>query len=224
MPKLRKYGTCFFEQYAQIELSSLLGSEFDDLLGRDRPDLQSKEKGRLGIEVTRAMEESRKAATQLLKDVSGIAPAAERREMEQIVESGYAYGLRDGKYVGVKELEYWTLALPLRKILVSKIAKVGSGFYGHFEKMGLFVFCKDNLTEADAAKTCRFVLRQQRDQELRYNRLYLADIDELFVCNLDEGLSFDARVLTIPVSQAQRQSFFLQAVRRQLDGRTPMSR
>ena len=115
-------------------------------------------------------------------------------------------------------MEYWTLALPLRKILESKIAKVGSGFYGHFEKMGLFVFCKDNLTETDAAKTCRYVLRLQREQELRYNRLYLADIDELFVCNLDEGLSSDARVLTIPVSQAQRQTFFLQAVRRQLEG------
>ena len=122
----------------------------------------------------------------------------------------------DADVEGIQEL-YDALALPLRKILVSKIAKVGSGFYGHFEKMGLFVFCKDNLTEADAAKTCRFVLRQQRELEIRYNRLYLADIDELFVCNLDDGLSFDARLLTIPVSQTQRQSFYLQAVRRQLE-------
>ena len=34
----RKFGTCFFEQYAQILLSALLGSEFDDLVNRGRPD------------------------------------------------------------------------------------------------------------------------------------------------------------------------------------------
>ena len=57
----RKFGTCFFEQYAQISLSALLGSEFDCLVNRDRPDLQSKDGHSLGIEVTRAMEESKNA-------------------------------------------------------------------------------------------------------------------------------------------------------------------
>ena len=37
----RKYGTCFFEQYAQISLAALLGPEYDRLVNRDRPDLQS---------------------------------------------------------------------------------------------------------------------------------------------------------------------------------------
>ena len=64
----RKYGTCFFEQYAQISLSALLGSEFDCLVNRDRPDLQSADDHSIGIEVTRAMEESKKAEQELLKD------------------------------------------------------------------------------------------------------------------------------------------------------------
>ncbi|MCR4860073.1 MAG: hypothetical protein K5910_05355 [Bacteroidales bacterium] len=217
MSKFRKYGTCFFEKYAQIELSTLLGREYDDLVDRDRPDLQSPDSLRLGIEVTRAMEESRKAATQLLKGVSGIAPVAERKEMERIMETGYAYGLNDGRYVGAKELEYWSLALPLRKILKSKVAKMGNGFYGDFTQSGLFVFCKDNLSEEEAARTCQYVLHLQREQEKRYNRLYLADIDELFVCNLDDGLSFDSRLTALPVTQAQRQSFYLEAVRQQLE-------
>lgn len=57
---IRKYGNCFFEQYAQISLSALLGSEFDCLVNLDRPDLQSDGTGAIGIEVTRAMEKSRR--------------------------------------------------------------------------------------------------------------------------------------------------------------------
>ena len=83
--------------------------------------------------------------------------------------------------------------------------------------MGLFVFSKDNLNEEQAAQTCRYMMQLQADQEIRYNRLYLADINDFFVCNLDDGLSFDARLLCIPVSQDQRQDFFLRAVQAQLD-------
>ena len=104
-------------------------------------------------------------------------------------------------------------------ILQSKVSKAGNGFYGRFDKMGLFVFCKDDLDEAQAAQTCRYVMQLQRNQEIRYNRLYLADIDQFFVCNLDEGLSFDARLLTIPVTQDQRQEMFLQAIRAQFERR-----
>ncbi len=217
MSKLRKYGTCFFEEYARIELSALLGREFEDLVVRDRPDLQSVSGNRLGIEVTRAMEESKSVAQQLLKEVAGIVPAAERRDLKQITETGYAYGLRDGRYVGVRELAYWQLALPLRNILQSKVAKVGNGFYGRYDKAGLFVFSKDDMTEEQVARTCRYMMELQAEQEFRYNRLYLADIDQFFVCNLDEGLSFDARLFVIPVSQAQRQDFYLQAVHAQLE-------
>lgn len=216
MAALRKYGTCFFEEYARIELSALLGREFEDLLDRDRPDLQSPDGRRLGIEVTRAMEQSKTAAQQLLKEVSGIFPAAERRELEEIVRTGYAYGLRNGEYIGARELGYWQLAHPLRNILKSKVGKAGSGFYGQYDKMGLFVFSKDNLNEEQAAQTCRYMMQLQADQEIRYNRLYLADINELFVCNLDDGLSFDARLVIIPVSREQRRDFYLRAVDAQI--------
>ena len=73
----RPFGTCFFEQYAQITLSTLLGSEFRSLVGRDRPDLQSADGHTLGIEVTRAMEQSKDAAAALMADISGITPDPE---------------------------------------------------------------------------------------------------------------------------------------------------
>ena len=78
---MTEFGTCFFEQYAQISLSALLGSEFDSLVNKDRPDLQSPDGKSIGIEVTRAMEESKSAQMALLKDVAGLTKGECRRTL-----------------------------------------------------------------------------------------------------------------------------------------------
>ena len=211
----RKFDTCFFEQYAQISLSALLGSEFDGLVNLDRPDLQTPDGKTIGIEVTRAMEESKSAEQALLKDLAGITVGDYDGEIDNILEYGYAFGLHCGKYIGVRELPYWKMALPMRRILESKVNKVGSGFYGHFAKMGLFVFSKDNLGEADALKTMNYTLSLQKYLDNRYNRLYLADVDDLFVCNLDDGITPSSRLIRYRISQEQRKSFYMEAIKRQ---------
>ena len=211
----RQFGTCFFESYAQISLSALLGHEFDCLVNIDRLDLQSNDGHSIGIEVTRAMEESKTAEDALLKDISGITPAPKDDDLEQILESGYAYGLHEGKYIGVKELSYWSMALPLRRILESKVSKVGNGFYGRFDKMGLYVFNRENLKKVDAEKAMNYTISLQRYLDIRYDRLYLADINDLFVCNLADGLKDDSRLVRYPISQDNRKAFFVEALRRQ---------
>ena len=210
-----KFDTCFFEQYAQISLSALLGSEFYGLVNLDRPDLQTPDGKTIGIEVTRAMEESKSAEQALLKDLAGITVGDYDGEIDNILEYGYAFGLHCGKYIGVRELPYWKMALPMRRILESKVNKVGSGFYGHFAKMGLFVFSKDNLGEADALKTMNYTLSLQKYLDNRYNRLYLADVDDLFVCNLDDGITPSSRLIRYRISQEQRKSFYMEAIKRQ---------
>lgn len=55
----RKFDTCFFEQYAQISLTALLGSEFKCLVNHT-----------IGIEVTRAMEESKSARAREAKSTT----------------------------------------------------------------------------------------------------------------------------------------------------------
>jgi hypothetical protein len=211
----REFGTCFFEQYAQITLSTLLGSEFDCLVNRDRPDLQSATGRSLGIEVTRAMEQSRKAEEELLKDVAGLTPGSDDEDIDHILEYGYAYGLKRGRYIGMKEYTYWSMALPLRRILESKVSKVGNGFYGHFDKMGLYVFCRENLGTSEATKAMNYTISLQKSLEIKYNRLYLADVDDLFVCNLDDGISPGYRLIRYPISREERQSFYKEAVLRQ---------
>ena len=211
----RPFGTCFFESYAQISLSALLGSEFDCLVNRDRPDLQSRDDHSIGIEVTRAMEESKKAEEALLRDIAGITPAPRGEEIDQILEYGYAYGLQEGRYIGVKELSYWSMALPLRRILESKVSKVGNGFYGRYEKMGLFVFCREDMKESEAVKALNYTIQLQKYLDIRYNRLYLADVNDLFVCNLDDGLKESFRIVRYPITQGQRKVFFSEAIKRQ---------
>ena len=210
----QKYDTCFFETYAQIELSEVLGHEFDSLVNLDRPDLQTPESHVLGIEVTRAMEESKAAGLALLQDIAGLTrvPAD---DYDNILESGYSFGLRTGKYVGVNELRYWQMALPMRRILESKVNKVGNGFYGRFERMGLFVFSKDNLGEADAVKAMNYTIGLQKFQDIRYDRLFIADVDDLFVCNLDDGLKASSRLARYRLTQDQRRAFYLETLRRQ---------
>ena len=211
----RTFGTCFFEQYAQVSLSALLGSGFDALVNRDRPDLQSPDGKSIGIEVTRAMEENKAAEQALLKDLAGISTGSHTDDYDRILENGYGFGLEGGKYIGKKEFFYWSMALPLRRILESKVAKVGNGFYGRFDEMGLFVFSRENLGMAEAVKAMNYTLSLQKHQDIRYNRLYLADVDDLFVCNLDDGLKDDSRLVRYRVSQQQRQDFYREAIDRQ---------
>ena len=147
---VREHGTCFFELYAQIVLSTFLGREYDDLVNRDRPDLQSPDGRSVGIEVTRAMEESKSAGLAMLMDVAGMTRGEDADDLAQVLENGYSFGLWEGRYVGANELPYWSMALPMRRILESKVGKVSDGFYGRFDRMGLFVFSKDDLGAADA--------------------------------------------------------------------------
>lgn len=186
----RKFDTCFFERYAQITLETVLGEAYAGLVNEDRPDLQMPDKS-LGIEVTRAMEPRKEEAMNMLKEMAGLDVPHEdriseddREEMKHIAESGYGYGLQNGRYVGHLEYEYWSLALPLRRIIESKIGKVGSGFYGDFKEFGLYIFCKDDLSEEEVIMTMEYASELQRHLDVKYSKMYLSLIDKLYVCDL----------------------------------------
>lgn len=182
----RKFDTCFFERYAQVSLETILGKEYAALVNEDRPDLQMPD-GSLGIEVTRAMEPRKDAAMSMLSEMAGLPVREEdREEMDRIISSGYGYGLQDGRYIGHLEYEYWALAHPLRRIIESKVSKVGSGFYGEFDEFGLYIFCKDNLTEEEVILTMEYTSDLQRHLDVRYSKMYLSLIDRLYVCDLNQ--------------------------------------
>lgn len=182
----RKFDTCFFERYAQLSLESLLGRKYEDLVNEDRPDLQMPDMS-LGIEVTRAMEPRKNVANDMLKEMAGFElEGDDKEEMDQIIKSGYGYGLQDGKYIGHLEYDYWRLAQPLKRIIESKVGKVASGFYGDFKEYGLYIFCKDQLSEEEVILTMEYTSDLQRNLDIRYSTMYLSLIDRLYVCSLTD--------------------------------------
>lgn len=227
---MRKFDTCFFERYAQITLEAVLGEDYAGLVNEDRPDLQMPDKS-LGIEVTRAMEPRKEAALTMLKEMAGFPAGlpgrrspdtadsnrisdSDREEMKQIVNSGYGYGLQGGRYVGHLEYEYWSLALPLRRIIESKIAKVGSGFYGDFDEFGLYIFCKDDLTEEDVIMTMEYASELQRNLDIKYSKMYLSQIDRLYVCDLASVNRTDHKTTctSYDISREMCREFFVKAL------------
>lgn len=218
---MRKFDTCFFERYAQISLENLVDKNFAALLNEDRPDLQMEDKS-IGIEVTRAMESSKEVAQAMLKEMAGIELAEENNpdhpdeDLEKIKSSGYGYGLHEGKYIGHLEYEYWALAQPLKRIIASKVEKVGSGFYGDFKEFALYIFCKDQLDTYDIESTVAYILELQNNLDIRYSTLYLSEIDKLHICTLTNAsspiLEIQDLITTKEITQGQRRAFFFSAL------------
>ena len=211
---MRKFDTCFFERYARITLETILGEEFGALVNEDRPDLQMPDKS-LGIEVTRAMEPHKDVAQEMLKEMAGLPVKDEdREEVNQIISSGYGYGLQDGRYVGHLEYEYWALAQPLRRIIENKVSKVGSGFYGTFDQYGLYIFCKDNLSEEEVILTMEYTSDLQRHLDIRYSTMYLSLINKLYVCDLTQvdRLHHPTKSTSYDISRKMCKEFFIKSL------------
>lgn len=193
---------------------TLLGQEYAALINEDRPDLQMEDMS-LGIEVTRAMEPRKDVAREMLKEMAGLeVQESDREEMGEILRSGYGYGLQDGKYIGHLEYEYWALALPLRRIIASKIEKVGSGFYGDFKEFGLYIFCKDDLSHDEVILTMEYASDLQRHLDVKYSKMYLSLIDRLYVCDLTQVDRLDHKTTCTShdISRRMCKEFFLQAL------------
>ena len=205
---MSRFDTCFFERYARVSLEKLLDEGFAALLNKDRPDLQSADGRSIGIEVTRAMPESKEAADTMLKEMAGIRPVksagVESEDLDSMLASGYGYGLDDGQYVGSREYDYWSLSLPMRRIIENKVSKAGNGFYGEFESLALYVFSKDALSDSEVADIMDFTMNLQSENKIRYDFLYLSEINNLNVCDLRS-----AQMVCHPISRVQRRDFFL---------------
>lgn len=205
---MSRFDTCFFERYARVSLEKLLDEGFAALLNKDRPDLQSADGRSIGIEVTRAMPETKEAADTMLKEMAGIRPVksagVESGDLDSMLASGYGYGLDDGQYVGSREYDYWSLALPMRRIIENKVSKAGNGFYGEFESLALYVFSKDALSDSEVADIMDFTMNLQSENKIRYDFLYLSEINNLNVCDLRS-----AKMVCHPISRVQRRDFFL---------------
>ena len=203
-----KFDTCFFERYAMVSLATLLGEHYAHLVNRDRPDLQDEEQS-IGIEVTRAIRENKNVANALVNEMAGEdVKEVNAEDLRHINQSGYAYGLGDGTLIGRNEYEFWSLALPLKRILEIKMDKVNNGFYGDFDEFGLFVFTKEDLDLDQVKQTIAFMMEKQAYQNRLYSRLFLSQIQTLFDCDLETG-----QCKKYKISREQRRQFYDEAIK-----------
>ena len=203
-----KFDTCFFERYAMVSLATLLGEHYAHLVNRDRPDLQDEDLS-LGIEVTRAIRENKNVANALVNEMAGEdVKEVNAEDLRHINQSGYAYGLGDGTIIGRNEYEFWSLALPLKRILEIKMDKVNNGFYGDFNEFGLFVFTKEDLDLDQIKQTIAFMMERQAFQNRLYSRLFISQIQTLFDCDLETG-----QYKKYKVSRDQRRQFYDEAIK-----------
>ena len=203
-----KFDTCFFERYAMVSLATLLGEHYAHLVNRDRPDLQDETQS-IGIEVTRAIRENKNVANALVNEMAGEnVKEVNAEDLRHINQSGYAYGLGDGSIIGRNEYEFWSLALPLKRILEIKMDKVNNGFYGDFDEFGLFVFTKEDLDLDQIKQTIAFMREKQAYQNRLYSRLFISQIQAMFDCNLETG-----QYKKYKVSREQRRQFYDEAIR-----------
>ena len=202
-----KFDTCFFERYAMVSLATLLGEHYAHLVNRDRPDLQDEVQS-LGIEVTRAIRENKNVANALVNEMAGEdVKEVNAEDLRHINQSGYAYGLGDGTLIGRNEYDFWSLALPLKRILEIKMDKVNNGFYGDFNEFGLFVFTKEDLDLDQIKQTIAFMQEKQAFQNRIYSHVFISQIQTLFDCDLETG-----HYRKIRVSKEQRRSFYEQSI------------
>ena len=203
-----KFDTCFFERYAMVSLATLLGEHYAHLVNRDRPDLQDEDLS-LGIEVTRAIRENKNVANALVNEMAGEdVKEVNAEDLRHINQSGYAYGLGDGTLIGRNEYEFWSLALPLKRILEIKMDKVNNGFYGDFNEFDLFVFTKEDLDLDQIKQTIAFMMEKQAFQNRLYSRLFISQIQTLFDCDLETG-----QYKKYKVSRDQRRQFYDEAIK-----------
>ena len=94
--------------------------------------------------------------------------------------------------------------------------KAGNGFYGSFEEMGLYIFCKDDMSDESVCRTCSYITDLQKGLKTGYDFLFLSETDSLYVCDLRKsGESGHAEIRRYPISQAQRKDFFINAIKNQ---------
>lgn len=200
-----KFDTCFFERYAKMTLETILGSKYASLVNRDRPDLQS-EDGLIGIEVTRALKESKVEAIKLLNEMA-VANVKEISGLKEKRTMGYVYGLVDVDSVGPEEYRYWLEASSLRRVIENKVKKVINGFYGDFEYFGLYIFTKDDMTADDLLGAMNLTMNLQADANQQFSTLYISEIQNLYVCDIST-MSYKQ----YPISDELCKKFFINSL------------
>ena len=112
------------------------------------------------------------AIAQLVEGINNGTPA---QTLLGVTGSGKTFTMANV----IKEINRPTLILSHNKTLAAQL-------YGEFKEYGLYIFCKDNLTDEEVKLTMEYASELQRHLDIRYSKMYLSLIDRLYVCDLSD--------------------------------------
>lgn len=124
----------YHECYAKIVLSQLLSRDYENLIIKDKPDLQFPD-GSNGIEVTQAIDPGQQTAERLYTNIQYDRVRSEEGAINKIQKCGCKY--ENGILFGKTGTDSFDLILQAVK---AKLEKINQGGYAYFHHYDLFVF------------------------------------------------------------------------------------
>ena len=124
----------YYECYAKIALSQLLSRNYENLIIKDKPDLQFAD-GSSGIEVTQAIDPNQQKAESLYTDIHYGLVRRKEGAIQEIQNCGCKY--ENGILMGKPDIDSFDLILQAIKI---KLEKINDGKYDYFHHYDLFIF------------------------------------------------------------------------------------
>lgn len=132
LPKHTKLD--YYECYAKIVLSQLLSRDYENLIIKDKPDLQFPDESN-GIEVTQAIDPDQQTAESLYTDIQYGRVRNKEGAINKIQRCSCKY--ENGILFGKTGTEAFELILQAVK---AKLEKINQGGYAFFRHYNLFVF------------------------------------------------------------------------------------
>ena len=92
--------------------------------------------------------------------------------------------------------------------------QVDVAFYGDFKEYGLYIFCKDDLSEEEVILTMEYASDLQRHLDITYSKMYLSLIDKLYVCDLTnvDRLRHKTQCTSYDISRKMCKEFFIKSL------------
>lgn len=132
LPKHTKLD--YYECYAKIALSQLLSQDYENLIIKDKPDLQFPDESS-GIEVTQAIDPDQQTAERLYTDIQYGRVRKKEGAINKIQKCGCKY--ENGILFGKTGTDSFDLILSAVK---TKLEKINQGVYAYLCHYDLFVF------------------------------------------------------------------------------------
>lgn len=155
----------YYECYAKIVLEDLFPSFFNELLLKDKPDLQDTQT-QIGIEVTIAETPETMEVERLYSTLHDVDDVTQSRNIERMDQCGATY--KSGILFGPNGLDNFSL---INDAIDRKVEKLQKGGYDKFSEYHLFIFSSILVSETMLKDELEYL--KQREIAGYFKKIYI---------------------------------------------------